>query len=516
MKNPINSYISLFLIVALTLLCVTMIAFAQDITVLSKNGFEGIAPQDGYNIKELQLTRFPDLKQTAENTLKIWGGPYLTANDQICFSFVNDTDSNIGLTFLFNLEAEINGNWYELTPYWQESLPPITIPPGKNLIYGVREDVKPKLYPGKHRIVYNGMHIGEFEIVETGSSLPNRPQNYDLLFLLSPLLFRVNDDKEGLRIGIVEQDGLDIIRVEWQPITTDKRSIEFLIDLDNIDEAYWYNLYLETKIDDQWYTLAWYRPDRYDKSKYTVTYHWYYWDEFATDTTLNKIMLTNIWAPAGPFPGTHRIWGDLRLKDWSSVIAYGEFEIIEATDNIQPKPSEWAKETVKAAIASNLVPQNLQINYQQPINRAEFAALTMFYLESVTELSTAELLSQKNLAFDKNIFHDTNDELVLAASALGIVKGLGNNTFDPYGKITREQLATMLMRAQAVLRENVAISKVADYSDRDSFSSWANQSIDYVTEKGVMNGIGDNRFDPKGSCSREQAIVTFYRMRYAF
>jgi len=30
---------------------------------------------------------------------------------------------------------------------------------------------------------------------------------------------------------------------------------------------------------------------------------------------------------------------------------------------------------------------------------------------------------------------------------------------------------------------------------------------------GIMNGIGDGRFDPKENCTREQAIVTFFRMR---
>ena len=136
----------------------------------------------------------------------------------------------------------------------------------------------------------------------------------------------------------------------------------------------------------------------------------------------------------------------------------------------------------------------------------------MAYLESATESSITDLLREKNLTVDDSVFSDTGDVNVLAAYALGIVEGLGGGIFDPNGNITREQLATMLARTQAVFDGGVTPAPASAYADRNLFSPWANAGIDYVTAQCIMSGVGDNRFDPQGNCTREQAIVTFFRM----
>jgi hypothetical protein len=163
------------------------------------------------------------------------------------------------------------------------------------------------------------------------------------------------------------------------------------------------------------------------------------------------------------------------------------------------------------------VPQSLQGNYQQPITRAEFAALALAFLESASGSSVDELLRRKNLAIEEDIFSDTADPHVLEAYAFGIVEGLGKGIFNPGGDITREQLVAMLTRTLSVLNgpvlnSGITPSAASGYADRELFAAWAAASIDYVTEHKIMNGIGGNRFDPKGNCTREQAIVTFYRM----
>ena len=48
-------------------------------------------------------------------------------------------------------------------------------------------------------------------------------------------------------------------------------------------------------------------------------------------------------------------------------------------------------------------------------------------------------------------FTDTTDKNVLAANALGIINGVGNNRFDPNGTFTRAQIAAILNRTAEVL-----------------------------------------------------------------
>ncbi|MBR0365948.1 MAG: S-layer homology domain-containing protein, partial [Clostridia bacterium] len=50
------------------------------------------------------------------------------------------------------------------------------------------------------------------------------------------------------------------------------------------------------------------------------------------------------------------------------------------------------------------------------------------------------------------------------------------------------------------------------FSDSGSISGYAAESVDYMSANGVINGVGNNRFDPKSSVTREQAIAIAVRM----
>ena len=45
-----------------------------------------------------------------------------------------------------------------------------------------------------------------------------------------------------------------------------------------------------------------------------------------------------------------------------------------------------------------------------------------------------------------------------------------------------------------------------------SEAAWYKASVDYVTAHGLMNGIGDNRFDPEGTVTRGMLVTILYRM----
>ena len=42
--------------------------------------------------------------------------------------------------------------------------------------------------------------------------------------------------------------------------------------------------------------------------------------------------------------------------------------------------------------------------------------------------------------------------------------------------------------------------------------SWAEGYVNYCNSMGIVVGVGDNKFDPKGSASIEQALVIALRM----
>jgi hypothetical protein len=169
------------------------------------------------------------------------------------------------------------------------------------------------------------------------------------------------------------------------------------------------------------------------------------------------------------------------------------------------QPSSWAADAVNTAITTGLVPQNLQSAYTQATTRAEFAALAVTLYEKVTG---------NEIALDRSIpFVDTTDINAHKAYTIGVVTGMGEGRFAPDESLTREQAAAMLYRlAYAVGQPFPPSAPTFAFADNASISSWAAEAVGQMQASGIMGGVGDNRFAPQGSYTREQSIVTMLRL----
>ena len=50
------------------------------------------------------------------------------------------------------------------------------------------------------------------------------------------------------------------------------------------------------------------------------------------------------------------------------------------------------------------------------------------------------------------------------------------------------------------------------FDDDGSVSDWARDAVAFMSDKGIVSGMGDNCFDPQGSASIEQALSIALRM----
>ncbi len=175
------------------------------------------------------------------------------------------------------------------------------------------------------------------------------------------------------------------------------------------------------------------------------------------------------------------------------------------------EPSDWAKGELEQAIDAGLVPQDLQRGYQNYCTREEFCRLVIALVEAVMGKDVSEIFSERGMIMESGVFNDTENKDIEAAYTLGIVNGVGNGMFSPNGDITREQAAVMLMRASNVLGYTPA-GKVLSFSDRDEFSDYAVKGIDFVAKAGVMNGVANNKFSPRGNYTREMSCLTMVRL----
>ena len=112
-----------------------------------------------------------------------------------------------------------------------------------------------------------------------------------------------------------------------------------------------------------------------------------------------------------------------------------------------------------------------------------------------------------------NPFIDTNDDYVLKAYALGITLGTSETTFTPDMLITREQMATMLTRGlrRAGINIDINLEDVNRFVDDYEMHDWGREAIYFMSEKGIIKGIGDNKFDSLGNATIEQSLAIVLR-----
>jgi hypothetical protein len=174
-------------------------------------------------------------------------------------------------------------------------------------------------------------------------------------------------------------------------------------------------------------------------------------------------------------------------------------------------PDSWAINELNAAANLKLIPVSLQTGYKNNITRKDFCQLLVNLISVKTGKSIEKVLDEKGMALNQTSFTDTKDQAINAAYQLGIVNGKGNGKFDPNGSITRQEAAVMLSKTGNlfVLEEDLP---VASFADNEEVANWAKNSLGYVSIKGIMGGVGNNKFEPKGTYTRQQAYITILRL----
>ena len=195
------------------------------------------------------------------------------------------------------------------------------------------------------------------------------------------------------------------------------------------------------------------------------------------------------------------------------------------------QPSEWARAEVAEAIHARIVPADLERGYTGNVTRAEFSRIVMQLLMLKTGKSLQELLLANGTTLEAGAFHDVKDQYVWAAHALGVVNGRGSGTFDPGGTLTRQEAAVMLGNAAQLLARLLdaeahlptdAGGKLP-FSDESQIAEWAKRGVRLVSSlydrangKPVMGAADEERFNPHGAYTREQAYISAKRLFYAF
>lgn len=135
------------------------------------------------------------------------------------------------------------------------------------------------------------------------------------------------------------------------------------------------------------------------------------------------------------------------------------------------------------------------------VNRAETAVMFQRALELETPVGGISFKDVPENAYYK--------EAAAAVKEAGIFEGTGNGIFGPSDQLTREQMASVLVRAFDL--KPVAAVEV-QMTDTDKILSVHLQDVKVLYQNGITKGIGNGKFDPKGSVTRAQFSVFLHRV----
>lgn len=168
----------------------------------------------------------------------------------------------------------------------------------------------------------------------------------------------------------------------------------------------------------------------------------------------------------------------------------------------------WAKEAIEYLFEKNVI---------NGIGNNEFAPM-----DAVTREQYIKMIV---LAFDiadgkyENEFSDVKStdwscKYINFAVGAGIVTGMENNLFGVGYDITREDVAVICYRA--LKSKGVVLDSSAyEFADENSISDYAKEAVTCLANAGIINGEGNNMFNPKAKCTRAQvAKIIYFALNY--
>ncbi|MNW41010.1 Beta/alpha-amylase precursor [compost metagenome] len=181
------------------------------------------------------------------------------------------------------------------------------------------------------------------------------------------------------------------------------------------------------------------------------------------------------------------------------------FVVMEYNKTFSDVKSGWSKDYIELLAAKHIASgvDSERFNPKGNVTRAEFAAFLGRALGLDQSAQAPSLSDIQDGAYYAGY--------VAALNKLGIITGYTDGTFRPNQTVTREQITVMLMRAYAHVSGSspgqISGSEQASFNDLNTASGYAVDSIKAAKALGIINGLGENKFQPTATSTREQVAA---------
>ena len=120
-----------------------------------------------------------------------------------------------------------------------------------------------------------------------------------------------------------------------------------------------------------------------------------------------------------------------------------------------------------------------------------------------------KLPAAKDAGFTDNTADAWYYDAINRCAAAGILNGNGDGTVTPEAPITRERAMVMLARALGI--EPIRKPDLTKYTDAAQVSAYAEASVRWALQAGLLTGVGDGRLAPRSGATRAQLAVLLQR-----
>lgn len=190
------------------------------------------------------------------------------------------------------------------------------------------------------------------------------------------------------------------------------------------------------------------------------------------------------------------------------------WNVVTTKDFLKLPQEPWAVNEIKVAAAKSLVPYDLTDHYDSNITREEMAVLLENAIVTAGNYANMDAYMIDNgVGYTTGNFADCigRDESIDRLFKLGIISGRTDVLFEPDGAVSRQEAAAMITRV-ADLFMYVGTNYRLNTADSSNVAPWASFYVRWVIDKGIMSADENNRFNPDGTVSVQQAITAVSRL----
>ncbi|WP_256759305.1 S-layer homology domain-containing protein [Cohnella sp. WQ 127256] len=188
---------------------------------------------------------------------------------------------------------------------------------------------------------------------------------------------------------------------------------------------------------------------------------------------------------------------------------FSKYAVMEFNKSFTDLPSgHWAERAIKALAAKHVVSGADGESFKPDglTTRAEFTAMLV--------RSFGLTVSKAGVPFKDIASNSWYSDAVRAAYEAGIIQGVAADRFDPNAQITREQMATLIVRAADYAKRELIVGNpgLSGYHDSDKVSGWATKAVDQAIQAGLMKGKKAGMFSPSDKVTRAETAQAIWNL----